>query len=429
MKRIISIILLLSLALCLVSCGKKQEEESDMAAVKKAGVVRVGMECDYAPFNWMVTDPTDTSEKIQSGGYADGYDVYFSRMVAEALGVEVEVVKLEWEGLTLALEAGTIDLIIAGMSPTPERKVTVDFTDPYYIGEKCIIVRKDSQYASAKSLEDFSGALITHQHNNAFGELIDQIPDVTNDDRYSDTPRMVVAVESGEVDGFVDEVSVGMSVANSNPDLMYVVFEPGKGFVVDESDAVNAIGCRKGSDLVELINGVLAGVSEDERLKLMEKAVINQPNNDSDDNSENIVETTILKKGDLIIPLREVSSIIEGFEPLDHRYIEFAAEEGTDIIASYDGVVISADYIENKGYYALVEHEGVIQIMYAHMRSSNINIGDTINQGDVIGQVGPTGDGRDPSLEFKVFVPSMGLLENQIDPMLLLPDNLLVEAG
>ena len=92
MKRIISIILLLSLALCLVSCGKKQEEESDMAAVKKAGVVRVGMECDYAPFNWMVTNPTDTSEKIQSGGYADGYDVYFSRMVAEALGVKVEVV-------------------------------------------------------------------------------------------------------------------------------------------------------------------------------------------------------------------------------------------------------------------------------------------------------------------------------------------------
>ncbi|MBP0968578.1 MAG: transporter substrate-binding domain-containing protein [Oscillospiraceae bacterium] len=280
MKKIISIIAILSLALCLVSCGKKEEENSDIAAVKKAGVVRVGMECDYAPFNWMVTDPTDTSEKIQSGGYADGYDVYFSRMVAEALGVKVEVVKLEWEGLTLALEAGTIDLIIAGMSPTPERKVTVDFTDPYYVGEKCIIVRKDSKYVNAKSLEDFSGALITHQHNNAFGELIDQIPGVTNDDRYSDTPRMVVAVESGEVDGFVDEVSVGMSVANSNPDLTYVVFEQGKGFVVDESDSVNAIGCRKGSDLVDFINDVLAKVSEDERLKLMEKAVINQPNNE-----------------------------------------------------------------------------------------------------------------------------------------------------
>lgn len=278
-KKIISIALLIALALTLVSCsGKKEENKGDIETIKEAGVIRIGMECDYAPFNWMVTSATDTSEKIQSGGYADGYDVYFSRMVAEALGVEVEVVKLEWEGLTLALEAGTIDLIIAGMSPTPERQLTVDFTDPYYIGEKCIIVRKDSKYANATSLEDFSGALITHQHNNAFGELIDQIPNVTNDDRYSDTPRMVVAVDSGEVDGFVDEVSVGMSVVNSNPDLTYVVFAEGKGFEVDESDAVNAIGCRKGSDLVAFINDILAKVTDEQRLKLMEQAVLTQPN-------------------------------------------------------------------------------------------------------------------------------------------------------
>ncbi len=281
MKKVIALVLLFVLTFSLAACGKKEEEpKGDIETIKKAGVIRIGMECDYAPFNWMATEKTDTSEPVQSGGYADGYDVYFSRMVAEALGVKVEVVKLEWEGLTLALEAGTIDLIIAGMSPTPERKVTVDFTDPYYIGEKTIIVRKGSKYANATSLEDFSGALITHQHNNAFGELIDQIPNVTNDDRYSDTPRMIVAVQAGEVDGFVDEVSVGMSVVNANPDLTYVTFAPGKGFVVDESDSVNAIGCRKGSDLVAFINGLLAKISEDERLKLMEKAVLSQPNNE-----------------------------------------------------------------------------------------------------------------------------------------------------
>jgi ABC-type amino acid transport substrate-binding protein len=278
MKKVIALVLLFVLTFSLAACGKKEEEpKGDIETIKKAGVIRIGMECDYAPFNWMATEKTDTSEPVQSGGYADGYDVYFSRMVAEALGVKVEVVKLEWEGLTLALEAGTIDLIIAGMSPTPERKVTVDFTDPYYIGEKTIIVRKGSKYANATSLEDFSGALITHQHNNAFGELIDQIPNVTNDDRYSDTPRMIVAVQAGEVDGFVDEVSVGMSVVNANPDLTYVTFAPGKGFVVDESDSVNAIGCRKGSDMVEFINGILAKVSDAEREALMDKARKSQP--------------------------------------------------------------------------------------------------------------------------------------------------------
>ena len=284
MKKFTAIILLLVLTFSLAACGKKEPEPekplTDKEQIIASGKLRVGMECDYAPFNWMVTEPTETSEKIQSGGYADGYDIYFSRMIAEAMGIEVEVVKLEWNGLTLALEAGTIDLIIAGMSPTEERKVTVDFTDPYYIGEKCIIVRKDSKYVGAKELADFSGAVITHQHNNAFGELIDQIPNVTNDDRYSDTPRMIVAVQAGEVDGFVDEVSVGMSVVNANPDLTYVTFAPGKGFVVDESDSVNAIGCRKGSDLVAFINELLAKISEEERLKLMEKAVLSQPNNE-----------------------------------------------------------------------------------------------------------------------------------------------------
>ena len=236
------------------------------------------MECDYAPFNWMVTDPTETSEKIQSGGYADGYDVYFSRIVADALGVEVEVVKLQWEGLTLALEAGTIDLIIAGMSPTPERQVTVDFTDPYYVGDKCIIVRGDSPYLNAKSLSDFSGATVTAQLNNAFGDLIDQIPGVNKVLLYDSTPRMVEAVKAGEVDGFVDEVSVAMSVVNANPDMSYVVFEEGKGFEVDESDAVNAIGCRKGSDLVAFINDILDDISQDQRNEMMAKAVVDQPN-------------------------------------------------------------------------------------------------------------------------------------------------------
>ena len=279
MKKILSVVLLLCLLFSLSACGSSNDDTvSDIETIKKAGVIRIGMECDYAPFNWMVTNPTETSEKIQSGGYADGYDVYFSRMIAEELGVEVEVVKLQWEGLTLALEAGTIDLIIAGMSPTEERKLTVDFTDPYYVGDKCIILRKDSPYADATSLSDFSGATITAQLNNAFGDLIDQIPGVNKVLLYDSTPRMVEAVKAGEVDGFVDEVSVAMSVVNANPEIGYVVFAAGEGFEVDESDAVNAIGCRKGSDLVDFINKILAGVSQEERNELMAKAVVEQPN-------------------------------------------------------------------------------------------------------------------------------------------------------
>lgn len=279
MKKFINILLVSLLLFSCFGCKKEADNKGDIEKIKEAGVIRIGMECDYAPFNWMSTTATDTSEKIQSGGYADGYDVYFSRIIAEALGVKVEVVKCQWEGLTLALEGGTIDLIIAGMSPTEERKVTVDFTEPYYVGEKCIIVRKDSKYIDAKQLSDFSGATVTCQLNNAFGELIDQIDGVNKVMLYDSTPRMIEAVKAGEVDGFVDEVSVALSVVHSNPDMAYVVFEAGKGFVVDESDAVNAIGCRKGSDLVEFINNILKDIDQNKRNEMMEKAVINQPLN------------------------------------------------------------------------------------------------------------------------------------------------------
>ena len=269
----------LCLLAALCSCGNESKEEvvDDIKTIQDRGVIRIGMECDYAPFNWMVTNPTDTSAKIQSGGYADGYDVYFSNMVGEALGVDVEVVKLEWSGLTLALDSGTIDLIIAGMSPTEERKVTVDFTDAYYTGEKVIIVRKDSKYASATSIEEFSGAKLTGQLNSLMYDLIDQIDGADKTQAYETTPEMIVAVNNGVVDGFVDDYDVAVSACNVNEDLVVVRFDEGKGFEVDESDTVNAIGCRKGSNLVDYINDLLADVSEEERSELMQKALATQP--------------------------------------------------------------------------------------------------------------------------------------------------------
>ena len=104
---------------------------------------------------------------IAAGGYADGYDVRIAKRIAQELGMDLEIVKTEWDGLTPALLSGNIDVIIAGMSPTAERKLTIDFTDAYYVTELTVVVRKDSAYAAAASLADLgvdyvsSGAL-TH---------------------------------------------------------------------------------------------------------------------------------------------------------------------------------------------------------------------------------------------------------------------------
>lgn len=273
MKKLLT---LLTVVLMLVGC-KQTSNASDIETIKQNGVLRVGMECDYVPFNWMSTKQTDTSAKIQSGGYADGYDVYFSKMVADKLGVDVEVVKIEWEGLTLALESNTIDCIIAGMSPTNERKVTVDFSEPYYGGDKVLIIRKDSKYANATSIDDFKGSKLAHQHNNVFNVLLEQIEDCEVVNAYDSTPRMIEAVDAKEIDGFVDEIDTAKAVCKANSALTYINFEEGKGF--DISETVNAIACRKGSDLVSFINDVLKDISEEDRIALMDKANANSPIN------------------------------------------------------------------------------------------------------------------------------------------------------
>ena len=97
------------------------------------GVLVVGMECAYAPFNWTETEKTDSNVPISNASnmYADGYDVQIAKLIADDLGYELEIQMIEWDGLVIALKSGTIDLIIAGMSPTEERKESISFTNPF----------------------------------------------------------------------------------------------------------------------------------------------------------------------------------------------------------------------------------------------------------------------------------------------------------
>ena len=273
MKRIISLLICLILCVSLAACGSGSGGNGE--GEKK--VFRVGMECDYAPYNWTQTAETDRSVPIASGGYADGYDVQIAKLIAEGLGMELEIVKIEWDGLTLALQSGEIDAIIAGMSPTEERKATIDFSDPYYESELVIVVRKDGKYVDAKTLADFSGATITGQLNTFHYTVIDQIPGVNKEVAMETFPAMIVALTSGKIDGYISERPGAVSAQEANPDLTFVEFDPENGFVCSEEDVAIAVGLKKGSDLTEKINAILAGIDADTRQQLMDDAVANQP--------------------------------------------------------------------------------------------------------------------------------------------------------
>jgi len=243
---------------------------------ESGGTFKVGMECGYAPFNWTQVDDSNGAVPIdQSSEFAGGYDVEIAKKIAEGLGKELVIVKTEWDGLVPALVSGKIDAIIAGMSPTAERKETIDFSDNYYKSDLVIVVKAGSPYENAKSIQDFKGAKITAQLNTFHYTVIDQIEGVQKQEAMDSFPAMRVALESGMIDGYVSERPEGVSAEAANPVFKMVEFE--EGFETSDEDTAIAVGLKKGSELKDKINEILAGISLEEQQRIMDTAIKNQP--------------------------------------------------------------------------------------------------------------------------------------------------------
>lgn len=110
------------------------------------GTLKIAMECGYDPFNWKQTTDVNGAVAIHGGNgfYANGYDVQIAKYIAAELGMALEIHQLEWGALIPAVQAGTVDGIIAGMSPTAEREEEVDFTECYYNSNLVIVYKKVS---------------------------------------------------------------------------------------------------------------------------------------------------------------------------------------------------------------------------------------------------------------------------------------------
>ena len=110
------------------------------------GTLKIAMECAYDPFNG--TQTTDASGAVPIAGangaglYANGYDVQIAKYIAHTLGMELEVYSVAWDSLIGGVESGTYDAVIAGMSPTEERREKLDFTAPYYSSNLVVIYRR-----------------------------------------------------------------------------------------------------------------------------------------------------------------------------------------------------------------------------------------------------------------------------------------------
>lgn len=271
MKKILGAIAALAMTVGLAACGTPVSQ-----GTANQNQLVVGMEAGYPPFNWTQKDDSNGAVKIQgTDQYAGGYDVEIAKRVAKQLGKELVIVKTEWDGLTPALVSGKIDAIIAGMSPTEERKATIDFTDSYYDSQLVLVVKKGSKYANATSLADFSGAKVTAQLNTFHYSVIDQIPGVDKQAAMDNFPAMRVALQAGTIDAYVSELPEAISAEAANSDFVMVKLTD--GFKVSPEDIQTAVGVKKDSPLTKQINEALKTISSEERQQIMQDAIKNQP--------------------------------------------------------------------------------------------------------------------------------------------------------
>ena len=292
MRKILCILLALVLALSLAACSAAPAAEPAAPAAEPAapaaasssladGVLTVAMECAYAPYNWTQPDDSNGATPIKdSPDYAYGYDVMMAQRIAEALGVQLEIVKLDWDSLVPAVQSGTVDCVIAGQSITSDRLQMVDFTSPYYYASIVALVNSDGQYAAATGVSGLAGATCTSQINTVWYDVcLPQIESANILPAQESAPAMLVALSSGRCDLVVTDMPTAMAACVAYPNFTLLNFSGSEDdFKVSDEEINIGVSLQKGNtELLEAINGVLATMTVDDFTAMMDQAIAVQP--------------------------------------------------------------------------------------------------------------------------------------------------------
>ncbi len=283
MRRTFTLILALLVTLSFAGCAPAAETITGV----EDGVLTVGMECAYAPYNWTQMDDSNGAVPISNvpGAYANGYDVMIAKKICEANGWELEIVSSAWDSLAPAVQSKTMDANIAGQSMTADRMAEVDMAGPYYYATIVCVTTKDSKFASATAIADLAGGKCTSQSGTIWYEsCLPQIPDIELLAPAETAPNMIMQLQTGTVDFICTDLPTALGAAAKDDDLVILNFSGTPGDFQFASEAERAenvnIGISVAKDntyLLEKINEVLSKMTKDAFDKLMDQAIALQP--------------------------------------------------------------------------------------------------------------------------------------------------------
>ncbi len=254
MKKVLAAAVAALLVFGVTGCGKKAEKGE---YTLEKGVLKIGTEIGYPPMEYYDTD----------GKTMIGFDIEMAQMIADKLGLKLELIDTAWDGIFAGLDTNRYDAVISSVTMTEERKASMDFSKSYIGNGQSIILRKDSKLNVTKP-SDLAGLKVAYQ------------AECTSDffmEKQAAAGLKFIPCEFDKVINAYDELALGrcdavatdtlVSAAYLGPDSKY------KAVWVGEPDELFGIAVKKGnSALTAKLNEALEALAADGSLsKLSEK--------------------------------------------------------------------------------------------------------------------------------------------------------------
>ncbi|HCV2477658.1 TPA: ABC transporter permease subunit [Staphylococcus aureus] len=258
--------LLISSAMVYINPAAYAEQDQKWEKIKERGELRVGLSADYAPMEFEHTVNGKTE-------YA-GVDIDLAKKIAKDNNLKLKIVNMSFDSLLGALKTGKIDIIISGMTSTPERKKQVDFSDSYMMTKNIMLVKKD-KVNDYKDIKDFNNKKVGAQKGTEQEKIAQTEIENASITSLSRLPDVILALKSGKVEGVVVEKPVAEAYLKQNPKLGISNVK----FNEEEKDTVIAVP----KDSPKLLSQINKTIKEVKDKGLIDKYMTNAANAMNDD--------------------------------------------------------------------------------------------------------------------------------------------------
>ncbi|HCV4801604.1 TPA: ABC transporter permease subunit [Staphylococcus aureus] len=258
--------LLISSAMVYINPTAHAEQDQTWEKIKERGELRVGLSADYAPMEFEHTVNGKTE-------YA-GVDIDLAKKIAKDNNLKLKIVNMSFDSLLGALKTGKIDIIISGMTSTPERKKQVDFSDSYMMTKNIMLVKKD-KVNEYKDIKDFNNRKVGAQKGTEQEKIAQTEIENASITSLSRLPDVILALKSGKVEGAVVEKPVAEAYLKQNPKLGISNVK----FNEEEKDTVIAVP----KDSPKLLSQINKTIKEVKDKGLIDKYMTNAANAMNDD--------------------------------------------------------------------------------------------------------------------------------------------------